>query len=219
VDNSSGDKVDWTAEAKWGTAQDLPRGRVELEGLRGLLDDAEADTKLWLQIGPSAEERVFIYGMQTQMSELYGIVTRRLENRPADSDDLNWIQGKKELLSLLKKVREVRGCIVGASLGRLEERLGPSAAGKRRASSEPNDPRKNNPAKGKLPDRRARVNGYIEEVLRKTGRRITRKDIWSKAGYKSRTEFERWERHDEKHPNKAADRIFSQILREKPHLK
>jgi hypothetical protein len=63
------------------------------------------------------------------------------------------------------------------------------------------------------------VDAYIEEVRREKGKRITRKDIWSKAGYTSRTEFERWERRDAKHPNQVADEIFTRILREKPHLK
>jgi hypothetical protein len=68
-------------------------------------------------------------------------------------------------------------------------------------------------------DRRALVNAYIEDVRSKIGKRITRKDIWLKAGYKTRTEFERWERLDAKHPNQAADENFTRILREKPHLK
>jgi hypothetical protein len=68
-------------------------------------------------------------------------------------------------------------------------------------------------------DRRALVDAYIEEVRSKIGKRITRKDIWLKAGYKTRTEFERWERRDAKHPNQAAGENFTRILREKPHLK
>lgn len=68
-------------------------------------------------------------------------------------------------------------------------------------------------------DRRKNVDAYIREILNKTGKRITRTDIWKAAGYHSRTEFERWERHDTKRPNKAADENFTRILREKPHLK
>ena len=68
-------------------------------------------------------------------------------------------------------------------------------------------------------DRRSQVDAYIEEVLRMKSKRITRKDIWQRAGYKSRTEFERWERKDPKNTNKAADETFTRILREKPHLK
>lgn len=68
-------------------------------------------------------------------------------------------------------------------------------------------------------DRRALVKAYIEEVRSKTGKRITKKDIWSKAGYQNRTEFERWERQDSRHPNKSAHENFTRILREKPHLR
>jgi hypothetical protein len=72
----------------------------------------------------------------------------------------------------------------------------------------------------KVADRRSIVNAYIEEVRIKTGKRITRKDIWSKAGYKNRTEFERWQRQDARYPNKAAEETFARILYlEKPHLK
>jgi hypothetical protein len=68
-------------------------------------------------------------------------------------------------------------------------------------------------------DRRAMVNKYIEDVFRIKGKRITRTEIWKMAKYKSRTEFERWERNDPKNPNKAANERFMRILTEKPHLK
>jgi len=67
--------------------------------------------------------------------------------------------------------------------------------------------------------RRAAVDEYIEEVFSKTKKRITRKDIWTAARYKSRTEFERWERNDQKNPNQSAHERFTKILKEKPHLK
>ncbi len=69
------------------------------------------------------------------------------------------------------------------------------------------------------PNRRAMVKAYIEEVRSKKNKRITKRDIWRLAGYRARTEFERWERQDSKRPNKAAHENFSRILREKPHLK
>jgi hypothetical protein len=72
---------------------------------------------------------------------------------------------------------------------------------------------------GKSTGRRAIVDAYIQEVLRKTGKRITRKEIWTNAGYTTRTEFERWERQDPRRPNNAAHETFARILREKPHLK
>jgi hypothetical protein len=66
--------------------------------------------------------------------------------------------------------------------------------------------------------RRVAVDAYIEEVFNRTGKRITRTDIWKSARYKSRTEFERWERDDLEHPNKTANQRFTRILTEKPHL-
>jgi hypothetical protein len=74
-------------------------------------------------------------------------------------------------------------------------------------------------AQGESVDRRAMINAYIQEVLEKTGKRITRKHIWSKAGYTTRTEFERWERRDRRYSNRSADETFTRILREKPHLR
>lgn len=68
-------------------------------------------------------------------------------------------------------------------------------------------------------DRRAAVDAYIEEVFRETNKRITRRDIWQAARYASRTEFERWERNDQKRPNQSAHEQFSRILSQKPHLK
>jgi hypothetical protein len=72
---------------------------------------------------------------------------------------------------------------------------------------------------GKPTDRRAAVDEYIQEVFAKTGRRLTRKDIWKSARYTTRTEFERWERKDPKNPNSSAQERFTRILTDKPHLK
>src|ERR1039457_6422185 len=66
--------------------------------------------------------------------------------------------------------------------------------------------------------RRAAVDAYIEEVLNKTGKKITRTDIWKHARYKSRTEFERWERNDAKNRNRTGHHRFTRVLSEKPHL-
>jgi hypothetical protein len=64
--------------------------------------------------------------------------------------------------------------------------------------------------------RRKAIESYIEEV-RKTGRRIRKTDIWTRAGYDSRTEFERWQRAA---PNatRTAHRNICRVLFEKPHL-
>jgi hypothetical protein len=42
-------------------------------------------------------------------------------------------------------------------------------------------------------DRRKAVDAYIQEVFIRTGKRVTRTDIWKSLHYKSRAEFERWE--------------------------
>jgi hypothetical protein len=72
-------------------------------------------------------------------------------------------------------------------------------------------------------DRRAAVDAYTDEVLKKTGNRIARADIWKSAGYRTRAEFERWESYwYEAHGrkgNKSANRRFTKVLNEKPHLK
>jgi hypothetical protein len=69
-------------------------------------------------------------------------------------------------------------------------------------------------------NRRALVNAYIDEVSRKTRQRITRKDIWIAAQYTNRTEFQRWQRDDPKHPNESAHKCFMRILTiDKPHLR
>jgi hypothetical protein len=72
-------------------------------------------------------------------------------------------------------------------------------------------------------DRRKAVDAYIEEVFSRTGKRITRTDIWKSLRYKSRAEFERWESRwyekAGKTPNATANRRFTNFLVEKPHLK
>jgi hypothetical protein len=65
--------------------------------------------------------------------------------------------------------------------------------------------------------RRKAVDDYINLVLDRTKQRITRTDIWKAAGHREATQFERWQRADP-HTTKSAERSFSRILREKPHL-
>jgi hypothetical protein len=66
-------------------------------------------------------------------------------------------------------------------------------------------------------DRRAAVDAYLAEASTRSGKRVTRTDFWKAAGYRSRTEFERWQRCDAR-TTEAACRAFERILREKPHL-
>jgi hypothetical protein len=105
----------------------------------------------------------------------------------------------------------VRGCAVGEHLSRLAALLGERTGNKSARQIVAKETAGNS--------RRVQVDDYIVEVWEKTGKKITRKMIWEKAGYKSRTTFERWERQDPKRPNKAADNNFTRILHDKPHLK
>ena len=65
---------------------------------------------------------------------------------------------------------------------------------------------------------KARVDAYIREVFDATGRKLTRKDFWQAAGYKHRTEFQRWQANSES-STRAARENFERVLRTKPHLK
>ncbi len=67
--------------------------------------------------------------------------------------------------------------------------------------------------------RRDLVDNYIDEVFERTGKQITRKDIWSAAKYKTRTEFEKWQRADKKKVNACAAENIMRVLQQKPHLK
>ena len=71
---------------------------------------------------------------------------------------------------------------------------------------------------GSKSERRRAVDTYIEEVLKETGKKISRKDFWKAAGYGTPSDFERWQRCDPK-TTKAAKLNFARVLREKPHLK
>ena len=74
-------------------------------------------------------------------------------------------------------------------------------------------------AENSISGRRAAVDAYIAEVGEKTGKQITRADIWRRARFKTRTEFERWERCDRRATATADQRFTNIILVEKPHLK
>jgi hypothetical protein len=68
-------------------------------------------------------------------------------------------------------------------------------------------------------DRRAVVDKYIDDVYRLTGKRVTRTQIWKKAGYTTRTEFERWQRQDPRATSAAHDKFMKLLLQERPDLK
>jgi hypothetical protein len=93
--------------------------------LRAQLEDAERDTRLWLQADPSAEERVCVLAMQVCLADLDRILTHRIEGRASPDEEGRWTQGVRELLSLLGRAREARGHIVGRCLDRLADHLAP----------------------------------------------------------------------------------------------
>src|SRR5580658_1210458 len=65
-------------------------------------------------------------------------------------------------------------------------------------------------------ERRERIDSFIENVNQQTGRAITRHDIWTVAGYKHATEFERFQRGD-KRCTASALRAFNRTLSLSPN--
>ncbi|MGP8242905.1 MAG: hypothetical protein ACLQVN_00125 [Bryobacteraceae bacterium] len=63
-------------------------------------------------------------------------------------------------------------------------------------------------------DRRKAIDGFISK-LADAGHKISRKHIWSVAGYKDRTEFERFQRGDTR-TTKSATASFNRVLNMKP---
>lgn len=99
--------------------QGLPKGLLELESLRALIQDATNDTKLWLAVKGSEEERVYIREIQGRLSDLDGIITRRMQRRNSAKDAGDWPATVRAALSLLDKATGVRGSVVGKSWARL----------------------------------------------------------------------------------------------------
>lgn len=63
-------------------------------------------------------------------------------------------------------------------------------------------------------NRRAAVDAFIAKVA-EAGRKITRKDIWTVAGYTDATEFERFQRDDAR-TTPGAELAFNRVLRKNP---
>ena len=64
------------------------------------------------------------------------------------------------------------------------------------------------------PDRKSQVDKFIASVLTATGRKITRKNIWSAAGYKDRTEFQRFQKGVR--ASQSAIAAFGRVLSKTP---
>ena len=64
-------------------------------------------------------------------------------------------------------------------------------------------------------ERRELINSFISKVERDTGRKINRTDVWTVAGYKDATEFERFQRNDTRTTD-AATLAFRRVLDMEP---
>ena len=203
--------------------------------LRAQLADVQRDLRLWLAVHQSEQERLYVRRMAEHLGDferlLDRIEIRRIKLCDAPEEQRRGEECVRGFLDAFQCARKLQGSVIGTHLTPLATYLSNQPEQLKGSSTDTRaeQPQKETPsgveqaavlgAESKLEDRRAMVNAYIAEVLDKTGKRITRKDIWRKAGYNSRTEFERWERKDAARPNRAAAEAFNRILREKPHLK
>lgn len=64
-------------------------------------------------------------------------------------------------------------------------------------------------------NRRAMVDGFIDKMLAEKARSITRKNIWTVAGYRHQSEFERFQRGDNRTTQTAIAK-FNRVLKMKP---
>jgi hypothetical protein len=64
-------------------------------------------------------------------------------------------------------------------------------------------------------DRKVLIDQFIAKVLDSTGRKITRTEIWTAAGYLDATEFQRFQRHD-KRTTRSSVSNFSRVLNMEP---
>ncbi len=68
-----------------------------------------------------------------------------------------------------------------------------------------------------LPTTWARIDAFRARVLAATGKSINRTDFWLVAGYKHRSEFERFQRDDPK-TTKSAKQRFEKVLSLEPSV-
>ena len=179
---------------------------------------------------------VHVLAIQKGLADLDGIVVRRMERRNEVNDDRAWSETVTEVRTLIGQaggnpffpdlwsnpwIPAVETVL--AALETEKPKLPESPHVQNDVKQTPDTasvPTKTEATDGNSVDRHAMVKAYIHEVFSKTGKRITRAGIWRAAGYKARTEFERWERSDPKNVNKVAnDRFTRLLLIEKPHLK
>lgn len=88
--------------------------------------DAQANARLWLAVAESNEERVYVRRMQERLGDLERILDR-IELRGPSGERNRWDEIVKAFLEAFRGARQVRGCVVGASLSPLAARLGKHA--------------------------------------------------------------------------------------------
>jgi hypothetical protein len=122
-------------------------------------------------------------------------------------------------LTLAGRKQHWLGIVVARSAATEITSAGPSGTGSEQATAIPiADPSAAQVDTDRIKkERRQLVDAYIAECLQ-GGKKITRKDIWTQAGYQNRSEFERWERNDRRATD-TADRNITRVLNEEPHLK
>jgi hypothetical protein len=93
------------------------------------------------------------------------------------------------------------------------ERLAKATKGEQARKTESTAPGEQ--SQGIRVERRTLVDNFIAAVLKSTGRKINRKDIWIVAGYSDATEFQRFQRHDTRTTSSAVAN-FSRVLNMDP---
>jgi len=167
--------------------------------------------------------------VQNLVSQLVVRVVRRQESATRGSDSVGAL-AKEALQFAIRAIESythglmhggletVRSHARSPRTSELQEAQGPDTGAAAKvtgttATTEDGDANDDEPV-----SRRPAVDSYIDEVFRATGKRITKTIIWKGFGYKTRTEFERWQRDDPR-ATKIAHARFNSVLTQKPHLK
>jgi len=79
--------------------------------------------------------------------------------------------------------------------------------------AQPEVPLAEQPSEGGVTNQRAAIDAFILKLL-EVGRKVTRTNIWTVAGYTHPTEFERFQRGDIR--NQSAAAAFNRVLSMKP---
>ena len=123
------------------------------------------------------------------------------------TDDHQWKQHLSDLAALAEGASASEGDFPRANQGGAPE---PNRDESTRAEADPAV----NGANGNMTDQRAAIDAFISK-LAEAGRRITRKNVWTVAGYTNATEFERFQRCDTRTTQSAAA-AFNRVLSMKP---